>query len=403
MSIFTFSIFALQRQTWPLFPVFFLQSSVMVDAFGVELASLQNRGQTPSNGKGHRALIYSEQGMTLEKEDCIQISPASSLLKEALSHQLDNSAQLIRVACAFAPSPHHNLHPKQIQSATIVHVDSTELQVALAIPQDGMDLGTCVQVLVEIPISCKSIDGNVMECILRTLDQMDVHANQLIAEREMLEDRVEQMAQQELIRKELQEENVDSLPEWWTFVELKITLAEECESMKDLLNEYEFAPTLKKLCQIHSSKNNPATSQIWEAKVASVGPSGVFLRAYATVGQGDETRYQIVNVPIRFSQAGSTADDVRDYVLDLVESVETVSEQELSRSDAATATSVPFEAKADIDKVPEEDIDEKVRAILNARKQPKTPEEEAILAARYAAIGDVSERAFCILKDLGMI
>lgn len=40
---------------------------------------------------------------------------------------------------------------------------------------------------------------------------------------------------------------------------------------------------------------------------------------------------------------------------------------------------------------------------VKARHQPKTPEEEAELAARYAKISDVGERAFQILVDLGMI
>jgi len=40
---------------------------------------------------------------------------------------------------------------------------------------------------------------------------------------------------------------------------------------------------------------------------------------------------------------------------------------------------------------------------LEARNQPKPPEEEAALAARYAAISDLGERAFQIIVDLGMI
>lgn len=134
------------------------------------------------------------------------------------------------------------------------------------------------------------------------------------------------------------------------------------------------------------------------------------MRAYATVGQGEESRCQIVDVPIRFLQAGSTADEVRDSVLDLVESVETLSEEEIPSSSeivlAATSEATettPSKKTTDDDKVPDENIDDKVKAICQARKQPKSPEEEAILAARYAAISNVGERAFCILKDLGMI
>ena len=70
-----------------------------------------------------------------------------------------------------------------------------------------------------------------------------------------------------------------------------------------------------------------------------------------------------------FHTTGSTADGVREYVLDRVESVRTVSEQNLSSSNdettaaVAAATTIPLEAKADIDKIPDENIDEKIRAI----------------------------------------
>eukprot|EP00535_Pseudo-nitzschia_heimii_P010274 CAMPEP_0197191094 /NCGR_PEP_ID=MMETSP1423-20130617/22759_1 /TAXON_ID=476441 /ORGANISM="Pseudo-nitzschia heimii, Strain UNC1101" /LENGTH=231 /DNA_ID=CAMNT_0042643633 /DNA_START=344 /DNA_END=1039 /DNA_ORIENTATION=- len=40
---------------------------------------------------------------------------------------------------------------------------------------------------------------------------------------------------------------------------------------------------------------------------------------------------------------------------------------------------------------------------IEARKQPKSPKDEAILAARYAAIPTVEERAYQILIDLEMI
>jgi hypothetical protein len=43
------------------------------------------------------------------------------------------------------------------------------------------------------------------------------------------------------------------------------------------------------------------------------------------------------------------------------------------------------------------------RKFVEARRQPKSPKEEAALAARYGAIEDVGERAYRILLDLGMI
>lgn len=43
------------------------------------------------------------------------------------------------------------------------------------------------------------------------------------------------------------------------------------------------------------------------------------------------------------------------------------------------------------------------QAIREARQQPKSPEEEAQLAAKYAQIEDLGDRAYAILKNLGMI
>lgn len=42
-------------------------------------------------------------------------------------------------------------------------------------------------------------------------------------------------------------------------------------------------------------------------------------------------------------------------------------------------------------------------AIKEARKQPKSVAEEKELAARYAALEDLGDRAFSILVDLGMV
>lgn len=41
--------------------------------------------------------------------------------------------------------------------------------------------------------------------------------------------------------------------------------------------------------------------------------------------------------------------------------------------------------------------------ILEARRQPKSPEEEAALAPKYGQIPDLCDRAYAILKDLGMV
>lgn len=49
-----------------------------------------------------------------------------------------------------------------------------------------------------------------------------------------------------------------------------------------------------------------------------------------------------------------------------------------------------------------EEAAKKEAAIAEARRQPKPPEVEAELAARYGSM-DLEERAFAILVDLGMV
>lgn len=46
---------------------------------------------------------------------------------------------------------------------------------------------------------------------------------------------------------------------------------------------------------------------------------------------------------------------------------------------------------------------EREQAIIEARKQPKSPEEEKALATKYGGIDDLGERAFAILTDLGIV
>jgi hypothetical protein len=41
--------------------------------------------------------------------------------------------------------------------------------------------------------------------------------------------------------------------------------------------------------------------------------------------------------------------------------------------------------------------------MMDPRIQPKLPSYEEKIAAKYSSISDVGERAFAILKDLGMI
>lgn len=84
-------------------------------------------------------------------------------------------------------------------------------------------------------------------------------------------------------------------------------------------------------------------------------------------------------------------------------------EKRLAEEAAAKEAAAKAAEEARLAKEAEQAQDAKARelgypsaAVMKARSQPKSPEDEAALAARYGAM-DLEERAFSILADLGMI
>ncbi|KAG7365385.1 hypothetical protein IV203_038588 [Nitzschia inconspicua] len=353
----------------------------------------------------------------------------SSMIRESVQSDLgDVNALLTRLACGFAPSPHDHLLPRQVVSATLKQVTPKQLSIAVAVPagnrggSDETDTyagDQLVQILVPVVFqkAVKS-DGEVqiVKSVIKQIQQLDQIATDRLIQREKQkeEDSAKQrgagLVEQELQRDLTEEPLAVDWPSWWTVPQLKIMLAEECKTLKSLLNEAELSNELVALCKLHSSVKKP----IRQAKVAAVGTSGIFLRA--TLLDDNENDITIVNVPIPFPGGEmTTSDDLRESVLTLIETVELLQEE--------TPAEEPIESPSDVSetieiRAEEEEATEAARKmeeetrqkeptqeeiVAEARKQPKSPEEEARLAAKYAAIADVGERAFTILKDLGMI
>lgn len=97
-----------------------------------------------------------------------------------------------------------------------------------------------------------------------------------------------------------------------------------------------------------------------------------------------KTQYETLAVAdVIAKRAATTVDDVEPHKIDSkVEKEETGTS--VSKEETSTSS-------------------DREKAIREARRQPKSPEEEARLAAKYAAIEDLSERAFTILVDLYMV
>jgi hypothetical protein len=406
------------------------------------------------------AINYGEDGKIIPQENpeahddadvayCSSIDPHEQRLLRSLqetveSHlvQQENGSTdplFARLACAFAPPPHNHLHPCQVQSATLIDMDRTKLRIAVAVPSSESNSQQLVQVLIPVlfpaPIQTFHQENDLEDAAkeaLRYIQQLDALAMQRIAKQE--EEQKQQnnpsaTAQQQRLLSDLsQEPKAIDWPDWWTVPQLTLFLADECKYLKSLLNEEEFAHELKALGTTAVS----ATSIVQQANVASIGPSGVFLRAQ--VIQDEESMEDdqpktsaMVDIPIRFPQGeATTVDDLREYVLTLVEraassfaqetlavsippAADVVDEQPddsfaddhiLTTTEDVTMTTVP--TKKDSEQEAESDVVASI-SFVDARRQPKPPEEEATLAAKYAAISDVGERAYQVLLDLGMI
>ena len=125
------------------------------------------------------ALVYGADG-TVSDEDQVDSSflgssPSLSLppeIVDALSSRLTMPV-LSRLGCAFAPPPHANLHPRKVESASLVSIDSTKLEIAVSIPSDG----SLAQILVPVPFptECKS-DDDVEATLMKVIDRMDQEA-----------------------------------------------------------------------------------------------------------------------------------------------------------------------------------------------------------------------------------
>jgi hypothetical protein len=375
------------------------------------------------------AVVYGQDGKIVkdseQKEDMTNaFVEISSTIQQSVLSKIDN-ALLTRLACAFAPPPHDHLLPHRIVSASLEQINAQQCSIAVAVPtgDSGTSNSSGEQLLAQIlvPVAFhEEIDTNsqdekdVVESVVQRMQQLDSMATDRLVQREKQQQSRDQQGvapvQQQKQSQELMEEPLAvDWPSWWTVPQLKIMLVEECNTLKSLLNEADFANDLIALCKVHYDTKSP----IRQAKAASIGTSGIFLRAVV-----DDN---LVDVPIPFPGGEArTSDDLRESVLTMIETVEApvpaVPAEEKVESVKEPAkpaeivameeeTTEPVAAVEDKEEAPQEAPKEATREekVAEARRQPKSPQEESKLAAKYAAIEDVGERAFTILKDLYMI
>jgi hypothetical protein len=373
------------------------------------------------------AVIYGADGKIVKEEENQDNDKTDLPLHVLYGIQAEvDAATLARVACAFAPPEHQNLQLEDVKQAILVAVRSTSLDIALSLVASFEESNQqLLQVLVTVPFSPAPSDNmiEIEQHIMEQIRQLDAKAVK------RLDVKGGKPAQASLfVMSELTEEptmDVMCAVDWWTTVPpLKTFLRDECASFKDLLNTgTDFQRELQMLAQQQLKQSN-----LQRVQVASIGTSGVWLKA-AVLQKDKDEKAAILDVPIQFldQKEAATADDLRESVLNLVELVENLPlvepAKEPERAMAANeepakpmskakkeepAEPVPVAAKAEPSPAEKETTTKprvlsKEERVAQARQQPKSPKEEAELAAKYAAIEDLGERAYTILVDLGMI
>ncbi|KAL3936520.1 MAG: hypothetical protein SGBAC_008175 [Bacillariaceae sp.] len=433
-----------------------------------------------SNNLVGYAIIYGGDDGDYQSEEefdsSISIASGDRALKQSVAERIYSdfpASFLTNIACAQAPPPHNHILPKDCISAELISVDTQGAQIAISTMASagGKGDGRCVQILIPIKFAAdespppSTEPSLILDYIVQKFQQLESASMKTIANKEWEEDYADQLAAQEKIVFELQDEaslTDKLLPDWWTFCELNKGLEEESGDMKDLLNEDDFATDLNVLFQSnydHGDGNSPI--QPIKTCVTSIGPSGVYLRSYAERQEEEaDEKYFIAKLSIPFPKKSSSRDDLRMSVLIMIENAEeqvvtaTAEEEEVPLLETAPSTvevvvdkAYAFQeqllrARIQVDQLVSKRVRAKKeegvhRSLLAARlaikekqaktgapmrksaevaspskqqqqqqqqkEQPLSRSIEKELAYKYANIEDIGERAYTILKDLNMV
>jgi len=257
--------------------------------------------------------------------------------------------RLIRIACAFAPSPHTNIHPKDVLEVIILKVYPERIDLAIMLSDES----SLVRVLVPVsfpepPCDCNPIvyttEDEVVntkdnyevtkDCILDHLATLDSISYEKIRNKEWENDNYEVVARQQQILNMLQQEP----PNWLVTCDDEnniLLLKEECNFLKDILNRDAYVSDLLRLFR---SKYDETAEEVQRVCVSAIGPSGIYLRAYVIekiVEEGevidDEDRIRQITIP--FEEEIFSTNALRSKVLNIVESAGEETETESSTTE----------------------------------------------------------------------
>ena len=302
----------------------FLNIFILVDAFSGKISTpfLRSPSYIAHNDRTSseiKALIYSwdetENGANNnngvvyweEREDNTLSDRGlgeATVMVEYLANE-NSISSLARLAVAFSP-PERRINLKDIEQIEILLVDSDHIQLVAAVRHEE----ACVQLMVPVqfPNSCRDV-SNMEECVLDNIDALDQDAGHRI-QCQKIEDEMFDLYY------DLDTSKATELPSWWTYPR-DYELAQECETVKRLLNEVEFQNETKALAMRALNEVGGDISIMLERVVVTdVGPSGLNFCTCATTDVYNDNENYMLEVSYKFSSGNvKNANDLRAVVL----------------------------------------------------------------------------------------
>ena len=227
----------------------------------------------------------------------------AKIIVEHLATDQSRVSSLARLAVAFSP-PERRIDLKDIEQIEILLVDGEHIEIVAAVRHED----ACARLLVPVqfPTSCGGV-SNMEECVLDNIDTLSEDAGHRIEE-QTVED---QMFDLQYVLK-----GTTEMPSWWVNP-IDYELIQECDTIKELLNDAEFQNEVKALAMRAINAAGEDTPIVLETVVVTdVGPSGLNFRARTASNVGEKV---ILEVSYKFSSTTiENADALRATVLGAV-------------------------------------------------------------------------------------
>lgn len=252
---------------------------------------------------------FDEDNTILSETDIYSSSSPShqlvyTTIANSLSHNRDKIASLARLAVAFSP-PENAVSIEDIDHIHIIEVTNDHIELSAVV----CDQSECITLLVPVtfPHDCTSSDDSegvdAETCVLDNIYELDQEAQRVLKQRQVqhnLYGGKNTILESELMA-ELYSSNSIELPSWW-ITPNSYELAEECQHIKNILNQDGFQGPLVALATegLAFCGDDGELFDIHRAVVSSLGPAGFYFRVIATRkdGSGDiEKQFSVIDIP----------------------------------------------------------------------------------------------------------